>query len=392
VDIDECAADPCVNGFCINGRNDYSCDCTGSGYTGTNCETDIDECMTNNGGCDPLTTCVNRPGSVACGDCPSGYDGNGSTGCSDINECSSGAHDCDNSPAAACSNTPGSFDCRCPTGYEGSGHGTSGCSDINECNDGTDDCDTSPAATCVNTGGSFNCTCPSGYTGSGHGSCGCTDINECTNGTHDCDTSPAATCTNTGGSFDCSCPSGYSGSGHGSSGCVNINDCSPNPCRNGGTCTDGVNTFTCTCPSPWTGSICGNATLVIPATDQGAYNAAGVHDNTNEFAFAGYTQSTLHRAFWVFAIPNFTGTVSTVSVRGVHNIYNSPDASESGSFRDYTGSIPQLVAGGTGLTSIYTDLGNGTQYGSFTLTAATLDTILTYNIAAAATNVSNARG
>jgi hypothetical protein len=84
--------------------------------------------------------------------------------------------------------------------------------------------------------------------------------------------------------------------------------------------------------------------------------------------------------------------VSTVSVRGVHNFYNSPDASESGSFRDYTGSIATLVAGGTGLTSIYTDLGNGTQYGTFTLTAATLNSTLTYNIAAAATNVSSARG
>ena len=48
------------------------------------CCPDIDECATNNGYCDPLTTCTNAPGSFSCGSCPPGYTGNGANGCHDI--------------------------------------------------------------------------------------------------------------------------------------------------------------------------------------------------------------------------------------------------------------------------------------------------------------------
>jgi hypothetical protein len=59
-----------------------------TGYTGTagNC-VDIDECLTNNGGCDPHTTCTNTPGSRTCGACPPGYSGTGETGCSASSTC-----------------------------------------------------------------------------------------------------------------------------------------------------------------------------------------------------------------------------------------------------------------------------------------------------------------
>ena len=38
-DIDECAASPCQNdGVCSNSPGGYSCDCTATGYNGTDCE------------------------------------------------------------------------------------------------------------------------------------------------------------------------------------------------------------------------------------------------------------------------------------------------------------------------------------------------------------------
>jgi len=37
---------------------------------------DIDECLTNNGGCDVNAICINSPGSFNCS-CKFGYEGNG---------------------------------------------------------------------------------------------------------------------------------------------------------------------------------------------------------------------------------------------------------------------------------------------------------------------------
>ena len=47
---------------------------------------------------------------------------------------------CDSTPGVKCINTPGSYRCsNCPAGY--SGNGTSGCTNINECNQTTPVCD-----------------------------------------------------------------------------------------------------------------------------------------------------------------------------------------------------------------------------------------------------------
>ena len=104
---------------------------------------------------------------------------------------------------ATCSNTVGSFNCACRTGYAGSG---TSCADVNECTSNTHNCHS--LATCSNTAGSFSCTCQTGYTGAGTS---CADANECTSGAHNCHS--LATCSNTVGSFTCACNSGYAGSG-----------------------------------------------------------------------------------------------------------------------------------------------------------------------------------
>jgi len=221
VDDDECLSNPCGdNATCVNTPGMFECSCnTGFLGDGTTCA-DINECDTNNGGCDVLTTCTNTPGNRTCGACPSGYLGNGDDGCMDINECTSDADDCDANPLAMCSNIPGAFTCACPSGYEGDGHGSNGCSDINECASGNGGCDTSPMVTCTNTEGGRTCgACPSGYMGNGIGANGCADINECATNNGGCDA--AATCTNTPGSRTCSaCPAGYTGNGSVVDGCA----------------------------------------------------------------------------------------------------------------------------------------------------------------------------
>ena len=35
-DMNECASNPCTNGFCQDGPNSYTCSCN-AGWTGTNC-------------------------------------------------------------------------------------------------------------------------------------------------------------------------------------------------------------------------------------------------------------------------------------------------------------------------------------------------------------------
>jgi hypothetical protein len=66
-DIDECLSEPCMNGECIDGANQYTCQCA-PGWTGVNCDVDIDECESQpcaNGNCIDGTnqyTCQCLPG------------------------------------------------------------------------------------------------------------------------------------------------------------------------------------------------------------------------------------------------------------------------------------------------------------------------------------------
>jgi outer membrane protein assembly factor BamB len=249
-DINECATnnggcDPLV--ACTNLPGTFSCGACPSGYTGTGATfcLDINECDTNNGGCDPRTTCTNTQGSRTCGVCPAGYSGTGATGCTDNDECATNNGGCD--ALTTCTNLAGSVACgACPPGY--SGTGASGCVDVNECATSNGGCGSS---VCTNTPGSYSCgDCPSGYTGSV--ATGCTDLNECVTNNGGCGT---GTCTNTAGSHTCTCPSGYTGSG--TTSCVDINECVIN---NGGCdpltkCTNTLGSRTCgACPAGYTGT------------------------------------------------------------------------------------------------------------------------------------------
>ncbi|CAH3197867.1 unnamed protein product, partial [Porites evermanni] len=110
----------------------------------------------------------------------------------DFDECGGDNNQCHQN--AICTNTIGSYSCRCSVGYAGDGFL---CRDIDECSSGHQ-CDSS--ATCYNTDGSYTCTCNSGFTGDGRT---CRDVDECSLNTHDCHSH--AICTNTEGSFTCKC-------------------------------------------------------------------------------------------------------------------------------------------------------------------------------------------
>ncbi|MFE8596306.1 FG-GAP-like repeat-containing protein [Archangium violaceum] len=108
--IDECAANPCLNGgTCTDGINSYTCACA-PGFTGTNCETNIDECAANpclNGG-----TCTDGINSYTCA-CAPGFTG---TNCeTNIDECA--ANPCLN--GGTCTDGVGSYTCSCAPTYEG---------------------------------------------------------------------------------------------------------------------------------------------------------------------------------------------------------------------------------------------------------------------------------
>jgi MYXO-CTERM domain-containing protein len=124
---------------------------------GLGCD-DIDECATNDGGCSQI--CTNTPGSFECS-CSSGYAlGSDGHSCEDVDECATNNGDCTH----LCTNTPGSRACSCHPGYTLDTDGTT-CLDINECATGTSACDR--FAFCINTIGSHECTCDEGYTGDG---------------------------------------------------------------------------------------------------------------------------------------------------------------------------------------------------------------------------------
>ncbi|MBN3326071.1 NELL1 protein, partial [Atractosteus spatula] len=94
-----------------------TCVCS-SGFTGSHCEKDIDECAEGLIQCHNHSRCVNLPGWFHC-ECRSGFHDNGSYSldggsCVDIDECATRTHTCWND--SACVNLLGSYDCLCPSG------------------------------------------------------------------------------------------------------------------------------------------------------------------------------------------------------------------------------------------------------------------------------------
>ncbi|MCY1075788.1 FG-GAP-like repeat-containing protein [Archangium lansingense] len=152
--IDECAANPCLNGgTCTDGINSYTCACA-PGFTGTNCETNIDECAASpclNGG-----TCIDGINSYTCA-CAPGFTG---TNCDiNIDECA--ASPCLN--GGTCTDGINSYTCACAPGFTGT-----------NCETNIDECAASPClngGTCTDGVGSYTCECAPTYEGANCQAC-----------------------------------------------------------------------------------------------------------------------------------------------------------------------------------------------------------------------------
>ena len=100
---------------CLNNDGSYTCPCLDGFYFSVNDNDclDTDECATpmlNN--CSMNANCTNIPGAFEC-DCLVGYSGDG-VNCTNIDECLTANGGCDDN--ATCTDTDGSFVCSCDTG------------------------------------------------------------------------------------------------------------------------------------------------------------------------------------------------------------------------------------------------------------------------------------
>ncbi|CAK8696725.1 unnamed protein product [Clavelina lepadiformis] len=241
-DINECEeSHPChSNAACLDTRGGYTCECE-DGYSGDGVECQANTCddiISPSGGTFSATNGF-FVGSVITFSCAQGYDLVGLSVltcminsqwservpvCEDIDECALG-HTC-RGVSAICTNTPGSYTCRCPDEWTGDPR--------RECFAPV--CSTPPEVSRAvfsepADGQQYQLnevvtyTCMSGYslTGSGTATCStnnqwfsnnpssCIDIDECASPREFCHL--RAHCTNLPGSYSCSCRDGYVGDG-----------------------------------------------------------------------------------------------------------------------------------------------------------------------------------
>ena len=270
VDVDSCASSPCVTGTCTDSVVSYTCECEAgtvgrnceytpetypgcdesNGFTGINCDENIDECAP--GPCLHAGICTDGIGGYKC-DCPSSH---GGASCEVlINYCASGP--CMN--GGACSSLVDDFLCDCAAGFVG---------DV--CEDDVDECASTPCAyggICTDSitdanvcPDRFSCDCPSGYDTSDRcrppecpaGTTGPTceqDISECAS--RPC--AHGSVCTELElSTYTCACTPGWEGEN-----CeLDVQECESVPCQHGSTCNDGPASYTCECVPAFQGENC----------------------------------------------------------------------------------------------------------------------------------------
>ncbi|XP_076660402.1 cell polarity complex component crumbs isoform X2 [Halictus rubicundus] len=117
INIDDCAPDaegnvPCKNdGKCYDGVNNFTCDCSDTGYIGSDCSYDIDECQDPNTNCGH-GQCDNLPGTYQC-ICDTGFCG---YNCGMMDPCREDY--CQNGGTCKCGDD-GGYRCQCTPEYSG---------------------------------------------------------------------------------------------------------------------------------------------------------------------------------------------------------------------------------------------------------------------------------
>ncbi|WP_437901491.1 calcium-binding EGF-like domain-containing protein [Sorangium sp. So ce124] len=142
---DECASAPCVHGTCNDQVNGYTCDCE-PGWTAPDCNTEIDECAS-----DPCVhgTCNDQVNGYTC-DCEPGWVGR---------LCDTDIDECESSPCinGDCINhVNGYYTCDCLPGWAGT-----------DCDIEIDECASAPCVhgTCNDQVNGYTCDCETGWTG-----------------------------------------------------------------------------------------------------------------------------------------------------------------------------------------------------------------------------------
>ena len=252
----------------MDGLNSYTCDCAGTGYTGADCDVNIDECAPRpcrNGG-----TCHDDVNAYRCA-CHPGYSGRDCE--TDLDECASApcqhggvclqrstralyrARDAPPLPVGPqphmllpaafyqpfAPDAAGGYECVCVAGTAGA-----------RCEVNVDECASAPCrngATCRDGVGAYECACAPGYEGA---LCEL-DIDECAR--H----APCAhgRCTDARASYSCACDAGWGGRNCS----VALAGCRGAPCRHGGACAawlrgESEHRYNCSCAPGYYGAAC----------------------------------------------------------------------------------------------------------------------------------------
>ncbi|NWJ07079.1 CRUM1 protein, partial [Crypturellus undulatus] len=193
--LDVCSSGPCMHGgICEDFYTSYRCICP-QGWTGTHCETNIDECFSN--------PCVH---------------GN-------------------------CTDRIASYECSCDPGYTG----------VN-CEEDIDNChghQCANGATCIDGINGYSCLCAGNFTGK-HCRYRRLPYTVCGNEERNLTCYNFGNCTDLGGQLRCVCLPGFTGER-----CEkDIDECSSDPCLNGGLCQNLLNRFHCLCDINYAGDRC----------------------------------------------------------------------------------------------------------------------------------------